>query len=250
MRLVSVVMRARSPRATTTSRRVRRSSIWFLVGTTVTSGSSSPVGRMTCSTIWSLSARSRRARRRRDEDHLGHEFHELVEVERTVVQGARQPEAVLDQGLLARAVAGVLAAHLGHGHVGLVDHHEKVLGEVVEQREGPLAPAATVEVGRVVLDARADPVCSSISRSCSVRERKALGLEQLALGLEERQLLLELVLDAATGPLQGRGAGGVVRGGKERELLDLAAALLVTGLKNEISSTTSSKNETRTASLL
>ena len=56
MRLVSVVMSARSPRATTSSRRPRRSSIWFFVGTTMTSGSRRPVGRMTCSTIWSESS--------------------------------------------------------------------------------------------------------------------------------------------------------------------------------------------------
>ena len=60
--------------------------------------------------------------RRRDEDHLGHELHELVEVERSVVERARQSEAVLDQRLLARTVPGVLAADLGHGDVGLVDH--------------------------------------------------------------------------------------------------------------------------------
>ncbi len=62
------------------------------------------------------------SRRRRDEDHLGHQLHELVEVERSVVERAREAEAVFHQRLLAGAVAGVLTADLGHRHVRLVDH--------------------------------------------------------------------------------------------------------------------------------
>jgi len=42
---------------------------------------------------------------------------------------------VLDQHLLAGAVAGVLAVELWDRDVGLVDHDEVVVGEVVEQRE-------------------------------------------------------------------------------------------------------------------
>jgi hypothetical protein len=53
-----------------------------------------------------------------------------------------------------------------------------------------------------------------------------LGLEQLAFGLELRELRLEFVLNAPTGALQGRGAGGVVRRREERELIHLAAVFL------------------------
>ncbi len=52
---------------------------------------------------------------------------------RTVVGRRRQPEAVIDQRLLAAAVALVLAVQLGHGDVALVDDDEEVVGEVVEQ---------------------------------------------------------------------------------------------------------------------
>ena len=120
---------------------MRRSSIWFLVGTTVTTGSSE-TGRadhLLDDLVGVLDLVG--PGRRRDEDHLRHELHELVEVERTVVERARQAEAVLDQGLFARAVTGVLAADLGYRHVGLVDHDEEVRREVVEQRVGPLAAA-------------------------------------------------------------------------------------------------------------
>jgi hypothetical protein len=57
------------------------------------------------------------------------------------------------------------------------------------------------------------------------------GLREFAFGGELRQLLLQFVFNPSTGPLQGGGAGGVVRGGKERDLVDLAAALLGDGVE-------------------
>ena len=50
-------------------------------------------------------------------------FLKLREIERTVVVGRRQTEAVVDQVLLSRAVARVHAAHLRHGDVAFVDEH-------------------------------------------------------------------------------------------------------------------------------
>ena len=165
-------------------------------------------------------------RRRRDEDHLGHQLHELIEVERSVVQRARQSKAVLDQRLLARTVAGVLTADLGHRDVGLVDHDEVVLGEVVEQRVGTLAGLAAVEVRAVVLDASTEPGLLEHLEVVFGARAQTLRLEQFALGLELRQLRLEFVLDAPTGALQRRRTGGVVRRREEGELLHLAARLL------------------------
>ncbi|BAS17939.1 hypothetical protein AHiyo8_62420 [Arthrobacter sp. Hiyo8] len=48
MRLVKVVTRTRSSRSTRVLISPRRSSIWPLVGFTMTSGSISPVGRIIC----------------------------------------------------------------------------------------------------------------------------------------------------------------------------------------------------------
>ena len=50
MRLVSVVTRMRSPRAARSWISASRSSTWPRTGRTFTSGSTSPVGRMICST--------------------------------------------------------------------------------------------------------------------------------------------------------------------------------------------------------
>ena len=76
------------------------------------------------------------ARRRRHEDQLRHELEELVEAQRPVVDRRRQPEAVLDERLLARAVTLVHAADLGDGLVRLVDEEQEVAREEVEQAVG------------------------------------------------------------------------------------------------------------------
>src|SRR5581483_12406414 len=87
-----------------------------------------------------------------DEDHLVDVLLELLEGERPVVEGAGQPEAVLDERLLARAVTGVHAARLGHGDVRFVDEEEVVIWEIVEECPGSLARLAAREVARIVLD--------------------------------------------------------------------------------------------------
>ena len=51
MRLVRVVTSTRSPFFTISSARLMRSSIWPAIGRMVMTGSTRPVGRMTCSTI-------------------------------------------------------------------------------------------------------------------------------------------------------------------------------------------------------
>ena len=93
-----------------------------------------------------------RARRRRDEDHLVDLAEELVEAERAVVEGGREAEAVVDERLLARAVALVHPPELRHGLVRLVDVDDEVVGEVVDQRERVRARRPAFEHPRVVLD--------------------------------------------------------------------------------------------------
>ena len=57
------------------------------MGLTITSGSSRPVGRITCSTIWVLCLPLKVAGGGRDEDHLVDLAVELVKVQRAVVKG-------------------------------------------------------------------------------------------------------------------------------------------------------------------
>ena len=78
---------------------------------------------------------------------------ELLELERAVVHRGRKAEAVVDEVLLARAVAVPHAVELRDGDVRLVDEEEVVAGEVVEQGGRGLAGETAGEVARVVLNA-------------------------------------------------------------------------------------------------
>ena len=161
----------------------------------------------------------------RQEDALVDALVELVEAQRPVVGGRRQPEAVVDERLLAGAVALVLAVQLRHGDVGLVDDEQVVVGEVVEQRVGRLARLPAVDVHRVVLDAVAEADLLHHLEVVLRAHAQALGLEQLALLLEPGQALLQLHLDVDDGALHALLAGGVVRGREDREVVDLAQVL-------------------------
>ncbi len=93
---------------------------------------------------------------RGDVDRLTGAPRELVERERSVVERGGHPEPVLDERLLARAVAVVHAADLRHGDVALVDDDQRVLRQVVDQGRRGLARAVPGQVARVVLDAVAE----------------------------------------------------------------------------------------------
>jgi hypothetical protein len=87
-----------------------------------------------------------RPRRRRDVDHLPEMGHELVEHQRAVVERRGEAEAVIDQDLLAAAVAAVHPAHLRQRDVRLIDHHQVVVGEVIERVHG-CSPARAARGG-------------------------------------------------------------------------------------------------------
>ena len=72
--------------------------------------------------------------------------------EGAVVQSGGQSKAMVDQIDLARPVATEHGANLRNGHVALVNHHEEVFGEVVEETERSLTGLTTVEIPGVILD--------------------------------------------------------------------------------------------------
>src|SRR5262245_52928622 len=119
----------------------------------------------------------------------------LVEPQWPVVQGGREPEAVLDQRLLARAVAAVHAAELRDRDVALVHDEQGVARQIVEERRWRLTLLAAREVTRVVLDAGA---VAELVDHLDVEERalfEPLRLEQLARGAQHGEAILELHLD-------------------------------------------------------
>ena len=88
-------------------------------------------------------------------DRRALQLFELREGQRAVVLGRREAEAVLHEVLLAGAVAAEHGVDLRQGDVALVHDHQVVLREIVDQAEGARPGGASVEVARVVLDARA-----------------------------------------------------------------------------------------------
>jgi hypothetical protein len=161
----------------------------------------------------------------RHEDELAHARLPLVEAERAVVDRAGQAEAVFDQVLLARAVAAEHRLDLRDGLVRLVDEHQAVVGEIVDERRGRLARLASGQVARVVLDARAE---AHLLEALDVVERallQALALDQAVAGGQLGQALLELDLDALDRAPQVVRGRHVVRGGEHRRLGDLALHL-------------------------
>ena len=137
------------------------------------------------------------ARRGGDVDHLRHQRHELVELQRPVVERRRQAEAVLDQGQLAGPVAVEHPADLRQRHVRLVHHDQEVGREVVEQAGGALAGPPAAEMARVVLDPGAG---ADLEQHLDVEvgaRLEPLRLEQLPRALELGQPLGELGADGA-----------------------------------------------------
>ncbi len=146
----------------------------------------------------------------RDEDTLGRDALELVEAQRPVVERTREPETVLDQRLLARAIAAVHAAELGDGDVALVDDQQRVVRQVVEQGRRRLARRASREMARVVLDALA---VAELLHHLDVEAGallEALGLQELVVRAQKLQALGELHLDRLDGALERFARGHVV----------------------------------------
>ena len=103
---------------------------------------------------------------------------------------------MLDERLLARPVALVLAVELRHRHVRLVEDDDVVVGEVVEQRVGHRARRTTVEVARVVLDAGARTDLAQHLEVVRGAHAQSLRFEELLPTLELGEAHGELLLDA------------------------------------------------------
>ena len=88
-------------------------------------------------------------------DDLVESLVELLEVQRAVVIGRGQAEPVLDQTLLARAVAVIHGAHLRQGDVALVHDEQKILGEIIDQRKRRGTRRTARKHARIVLNTAA-----------------------------------------------------------------------------------------------
>src|SRR5215208_4266567 len=132
---------------------------------------------------------------RRHEHRLRHHALELLEHERSIVERARQAEPVLDQVLLARAVAAIHPADLRDGYVAFIDDHQRMARQIVDQRRRRLPFPASRQVPRVILDASTE---AKLGQHLEIEARAlldALRLEQLTLRLKGLDTLSQLGLD-------------------------------------------------------
>ena len=67
---------------------------------------------------------------------LVRKFHELIEIQRPVIERARQTETIIHQHGFARTITFIHPANLRNGRVRFIDHDEKIFREKVDDRIG------------------------------------------------------------------------------------------------------------------
>ena len=93
-----------------------------------------------------------RARGRTHVDRLAHVLHELFELQRSVVQRARQTKPVLDQHFLACAVSAEHATNLRNCNMAFVHHEQPAFGKVFDECGRRFAGGSSGQMPTVVLD--------------------------------------------------------------------------------------------------
>ena len=159
------------------------------------------------------------AGRGRETDDLADTLLKFLKGQGTVVQRRGQAKAVLDQCLLARAVAVVHSVQLGDGDVRFVNEEEKVVGEVIQERPGGLAGLAHGEVAGIVLDAGTVARLAHHLDVVAGALFQPLGLQEFSLLTQLLQTLLQFLLDGAKSRLQLLPAGDKVAGREDAHFL-------------------------------
>ena len=162
------------------------------------------------------------ARRGRDVDGLVHPLLELLKLQRAVIIRARQPEAILDKRILARAVAAVHGAHLRQRDVALIDKEQKILRKIVQQRHRRAAGGTAADNARIVFNAGA---IAKLLHHFNVIVRAladTLRFEELTLLLKRFHARIALGADLPDGALHLLMRRDVVRRGIDRHVAERA----------------------------
>ncbi len=159
--------------------------------------------------------------RRRDIDDLVNPAVKLLEGEGPVVQGRREAEPVLHQGLFPGPVPPVHGVELGDCDVALVEEHQVVFREVVQEGVRGIARLAPVQVARVVFDPRA---VAHLLEHLEVKVGplfQPLSFQQLSLGVKLGKALGQLLADGLDGPAERVLGGDVMAAGEDGDLAEL-----------------------------
>ena len=154
-----------------------------------------------------------------DEDHLVPHLLEFLEFQRAIVHGAGKAEAVIDQHLLALAVAVVHRVDLRHGHMRFIDDQQEILGEIIDQRIRLFAGFAAVQMPAVVFDAAAIADLQDHLQIVFGAGEQPLGFEQFSLAAKVHDLHFKLIADGLDGAVDAFLRHDVVNGGIDEDLL-------------------------------
>ncbi|OPZ72537.1 MAG: hypothetical protein BWY80_01107 [Firmicutes bacterium ADurb.Bin456] len=138
---------------------------------------------------------------------------------------------MLHQGILTGAVPGVHPPYLGHSHVGLINNHDKIPGEVVQQGIGRLTGLPPRKMAGVILDAAAKAHLLHHFHIVTGPLFQALGLQQFFPGAQFGQAFLQLSLNGQQGPFHLGPGSGVVAGWKNRYVAAYTQDLSGKGVK-------------------
>ena len=86
-------------------------------------------------------------------DDLVRHLHELIEIQRPVVERARKPKAVFDEHGFARFVAFIHAADLRDGGVRFIDNDQKIPRKKIDDGVRLRSRQATGQMPRIIFDA-------------------------------------------------------------------------------------------------
>ena len=90
---------------------------------------------------------------RRNKHGLSHHCLEFVKAQRTIVHRRWQPKSIVDQIFLARPVSFVHTTDLRDRYMTFVDHHQRILRQIVDQCRWRLAGFTSAHVPRIIFDA-------------------------------------------------------------------------------------------------
>ena len=96
-------------------------------------------------------------RSRADIDDLVRQLHELVEIERPIIERAGQAKPVIDEHCLARAIAFIHPTDLRDRGVRFIDDHQKIFRKKVDDRVRLRTGRAPRQMARVIFDPVTEP---------------------------------------------------------------------------------------------